>query len=453
MTPDQLLAFLLFAVVAAVTPGPSNIILTSTGAAVGVIRGLPCLFGASLGMGSIVFAAGVGLGSLVLGNTLLLTAVKWGGIAFLLWLSWQIATSRHEVTGHGAPVIGFWRAAALQWANPKAWVVSVSAAGAFLQAGAASAIAQAAAFGLPLHPRCPPQRPPLARLRLLHAALAAHRPLLDDLQPSDGGAACRVNRPLHLVMQIPESQELQHLPPAAHPESDPHPQSCPGTLRARTLVARDATPRAPKTVANHREGGPMAIPDLQTLPSVPLPDSLDPPSSVIIERVAAGDRRRPLPGQARRGRHPPGHRRHLQGRSRQDRRRPEVPAPWTRTTGRKPRCGWSTTTAGPASSSCPTTPATVYTIEAFPDRWATWQDEVDKEVRRRAGRRARVAGGRAILAEALPRAERTTVRCWRRAIAAIDGKGTQAATVRLLLAPEVAGRHAARPLPARQDSL
>jgi threonine/homoserine/homoserine lactone efflux protein len=147
MTPDQLLAFLLFAVVAAVTPGPSNIILTSTGAAVGVIRGLPCLFGASLGMGSIVFAAGVGLGSLVLDNTLLLTAVKWGGIAFLLWLSWQIATSRHEVTGHGAPVIGFWRAAALQWANPKAWVVSVSAAGAFLQAGAANALVQAAAFG------------------------------------------------------------------------------------------------------------------------------------------------------------------------------------------------------------------------------------------------------------------------------------------------------------------
>ena len=97
MTPDQLLAFLLFALVAAVTPGPSNIILTSTGATVGVIRGLPCLFGASLGMGSIVCAVGVGVGSIVLGNALLLTAVKWGGIAFLLWLSWQIATSRHEM--------------------------------------------------------------------------------------------------------------------------------------------------------------------------------------------------------------------------------------------------------------------------------------------------------------------------------------------------------------------
>jgi threonine/homoserine/homoserine lactone efflux protein len=147
MTLDQILDFLLFAFVAAVTPGPSNIILTSTGAAVGVARGLPCLFGTAIGMGSIVFAAGAGLGSLVLGNTVLLSAVKWGGIVFLLWLAWQIATSRHEEAAHGAPVVGFWQAAALQWVNPKAWVVSVSAAGAFLQAGAASALAQSAAFG------------------------------------------------------------------------------------------------------------------------------------------------------------------------------------------------------------------------------------------------------------------------------------------------------------------
>lgn len=148
MTPDQLLAFLLFAVVAAVTPGPSNIILTATGAAVGVIRGLPCLFGASLGMGSIVFATSAGLGRLVLASAVLLAAVKWGGIAFLLWLSWQIATSRHDDAAHGAPVVGLWRAAALQWANPKAWVVSVSAASAFLQADTASALTQSAAFGL-----------------------------------------------------------------------------------------------------------------------------------------------------------------------------------------------------------------------------------------------------------------------------------------------------------------
>ncbi len=55
MTTEQVAAFLLFAVVAAVTPGPSNIMLTAAGAHAGVLRGLPCLFGVSLGMGLMMF--------------------------------------------------------------------------------------------------------------------------------------------------------------------------------------------------------------------------------------------------------------------------------------------------------------------------------------------------------------------------------------------------------------
>ena len=49
MTAEQAIAFFLFALVAAITPGPSNLILTSTGAGVGVLRGLPGLFGRSSG--------------------------------------------------------------------------------------------------------------------------------------------------------------------------------------------------------------------------------------------------------------------------------------------------------------------------------------------------------------------------------------------------------------------
>jgi hypothetical protein len=44
-TAEQSVAFLLFAVVAAVTPGPSNIMLTAAGAQAGILRGLPCLLG------------------------------------------------------------------------------------------------------------------------------------------------------------------------------------------------------------------------------------------------------------------------------------------------------------------------------------------------------------------------------------------------------------------------
>lgn len=148
MTAEQATAFLLFAVIAAITPGPSNLILTSTGATVGVLRGLPCLFGVSLGMGLLMFLIAFGLGSLVLESPLILQGLKWCGIGFLLYLSWKIATSgRGEATAEVA-FVGFWQAAAFQWVNPKSWLVSASAVGVFLPAEAGSAFVQSLYFGI-----------------------------------------------------------------------------------------------------------------------------------------------------------------------------------------------------------------------------------------------------------------------------------------------------------------
>ncbi len=99
------MAFLLFAVVAAVTPGPSNIMLTAAGANAGVLKGLPCLFGVATGMGLMMFLVPFGLGSLVLKTPLLLKVLHGGGAAFLLWLSWKIATSgRRESAAEHDPV-------------------------------------------------------------------------------------------------------------------------------------------------------------------------------------------------------------------------------------------------------------------------------------------------------------------------------------------------------------
>src|SRR5579871_1348917 len=93
MTTGQVVSFLLFAVVAAITPGPSNLILTSTASKVGLRRGLPSLAGQALGMGLLLFLITFGLGNIVLANPLLSQILKWAGVAFLLWLAWRIATS------------------------------------------------------------------------------------------------------------------------------------------------------------------------------------------------------------------------------------------------------------------------------------------------------------------------------------------------------------------------
>lgn len=146
MTLEQTIAFVLFSVAAAGTPGPSNALLTVTGANVGVLRGLPALLGVAVGMGLMMFVVGFGLGTVVLEDPIVLTGVKWCGAAVLCWLAWRIATAGRASAAAGEP-IGFVGAAAFQWINPKSWLVSASAASTFLSPGAGGPVSQAAWLG------------------------------------------------------------------------------------------------------------------------------------------------------------------------------------------------------------------------------------------------------------------------------------------------------------------
>ena len=146
MTAEQSIAFLVFALVAAITPGPSNVLLAATGAIAGVVRGLPCLLGVSAGMGLLIFSVAMGLGHLVLSHAVILKVLNWLGAAFLLWLAWKIASAKPGGESEAKKPVGFGEAAILQWVNPKAWLVGVSAAGTYLQANAESALLQAIWF-------------------------------------------------------------------------------------------------------------------------------------------------------------------------------------------------------------------------------------------------------------------------------------------------------------------
>src|SRR5512142_1756790 len=145
MTLERPLAFIAFSVAMAVTPGPSNALLTTTGAALGLRRGLLCLLGVGLGMASMMFVVAFGLGSVIIDHPAVLTAIRWCGVAVLLWLAWRIATARPGPASATARPLGLLGAAAFQWVNPKAWLACASATGAFLDRRAGSALAQSAA--------------------------------------------------------------------------------------------------------------------------------------------------------------------------------------------------------------------------------------------------------------------------------------------------------------------
>ena len=111
MTREQAVAFFLFSVAAAGTPGPSNVLLTAVGANVGVLRGLPCLLGVGLGMAAMMFVVAFGLGGALLDNPAVLTGVRWCGAAVLCWLGWKIATARRGGAGADVRPVGLVAAA------------------------------------------------------------------------------------------------------------------------------------------------------------------------------------------------------------------------------------------------------------------------------------------------------------------------------------------------------
>ena len=145
---EQAIAFLLFSAVAAGTPGPNNVILTATGANVGLLRGMPGVFGITLGMGLMMFLVAFGLGSLILNSPQVLSALRWVGAAFLLWLAWKVATAGHsKENGKGIKPVGFAGMAAFQWINPKSWIVTAGATATYLDSSGGSALLQSLLFG------------------------------------------------------------------------------------------------------------------------------------------------------------------------------------------------------------------------------------------------------------------------------------------------------------------
>lgn len=121
-----------YAFVMSITPGPNNVMLTAAGANFGLRRTLPHILGVSCGFGTQVAAVCCGLGVLFTRWPQLQMALKWVGAAYLLYLGWQLLRARGGAAGTAGKPITFAEAAAFQYLNPKAWVMSLTAATLFL---------------------------------------------------------------------------------------------------------------------------------------------------------------------------------------------------------------------------------------------------------------------------------------------------------------------------------
>ena len=126
------LPYATYALVMSITPGPNNVMLTASGASFGFRRTVPHMLGISAGCAVQLIAVCAGLGAVFTAWPVFQTALQWAGAAYLLWLGWKLVGSGEVREGHATRPITFLQAAAFQFVNPKAWVMSLSAVSLFL---------------------------------------------------------------------------------------------------------------------------------------------------------------------------------------------------------------------------------------------------------------------------------------------------------------------------------
>lgn len=130
---EALLPLALFAFVSSITPGPNNIMLTSSGVLFGFVRSIPHMLGVTLGFGVLLALSAAGIGSLILVVPSIHVILKTLGSGYLLYLAWQLRriSINQDVSASSKPM-SFIGAALFQFVNPKAWVMAISGSSAFL---------------------------------------------------------------------------------------------------------------------------------------------------------------------------------------------------------------------------------------------------------------------------------------------------------------------------------
>ncbi|EZP66107.1 LysE family translocator [Pseudomonas sp. RIT357] len=134
---STLLPFALFAFVASITPGPTNILVLSNSARYGLRAALPIILGACAGAAGIVLIVGSGFGESLIHLPKVQATLQWVGVAWLSYLAWQIFSAPAQAVERDASHkrLGLLGAASLQLVNPKTWMMALAVVSVFAGQG------------------------------------------------------------------------------------------------------------------------------------------------------------------------------------------------------------------------------------------------------------------------------------------------------------------------------
>lgn len=122
----ELTALLVFATAMAFTPGPNTTLSAALAANHGLRHAMRFVLAVPFGWGLLLLACALGLGALIQAQPALRGLLKWGGLAYMLWLAWKLSQATQlgslRVDDPRRFDVGFGKGVALQFVNVKAWM-------------------------------------------------------------------------------------------------------------------------------------------------------------------------------------------------------------------------------------------------------------------------------------------------------------------------------------------
>jgi len=123
MPMSELAALLVFATAMAFTPGPNTTLAAALAANHGLRHTMRFVLGVPVGWGLLLLGCALGLGAVLQAQPALRGLLKWGGLAYMLWLAWKLAQASTLSNADPARFdVGFIKGVALQFLNIKAWM-------------------------------------------------------------------------------------------------------------------------------------------------------------------------------------------------------------------------------------------------------------------------------------------------------------------------------------------
>lgn len=146
------IAFLLTTLVVVVTPGTGAVYSITAGLSRGTRAGITAALGCTLGVVPHMVAAITGLAALLHASAVAFQAIKWLGVAYLLYLAWQTIRDKGAISVDDPAPVSTWRvirtAVLINVLNPKLTIFFFAFLPQFVPAGQAGTTGQMVGLSL-----------------------------------------------------------------------------------------------------------------------------------------------------------------------------------------------------------------------------------------------------------------------------------------------------------------